>query len=64
MLKVFLERRSIRKYKDEKIEIEKINQILAAGKVAPSGRKRKPWEFIVVENKEVLKKLSRVKPKG
>ncbi|MCS5422360.1 MULTISPECIES: nitroreductase family protein [Psychrilyobacter] len=64
MLKILLERRSIRKYKDKKIEEEKINQILAAGKVAPSGKNKKPWEFVIVEDREVLKKLSMVKPKG
>ena len=64
MLKVLLERRSIRKYKDKKIEEEKLKQILAAGEIAPSGKNKKPWEFLVVEDKEVLKKLSMVKPKG
>ncbi|OQY42792.1 MAG: hypothetical protein B6227_00820 [Fusobacteriia bacterium 4572_74] len=64
MLKVLLERRSIRKYKEKKVEEEKIKQILAAGKVAPSGKNKKPWEFVVIENKEILKKLSMVKPKG
>ncbi|UUV19633.1 nitroreductase family protein [Fusobacteria bacterium ZRK30] len=64
MLKILLERRSIRKYKEKKVEEEKINQILAAGKVAPSGKNKKPWEFVVIEDKDVLKKLSMVKPKG
>ncbi|WP_028856563.1 nitroreductase family protein [Psychrilyobacter atlanticus] len=64
MLKILLERRSIRKYKEKKVEEEKINHILAAGKVAPSGKNKKPWEFIVIEDKDVLKKLSMVKPKG
>jgi nitroreductase len=69
MLKVLLERRSIRKYKSKKIEKEKLKQILAAGKlaagkVAPSGKNKKPWEFLVIEDKEILKKLSMVKPKG
>ncbi|MCK5780847.1 MAG: nitroreductase family protein [Psychrilyobacter sp.] len=64
MLKVLLERRSIRKYKDDLVESEKVKQILGAGQLAPSGKNKKPWEFIVIENREVLKKLSEVKPKG
>jgi nitroreductase len=64
MLKILLERRSIRKYKEKKIEEEKINQILAVGKIAPSGKNKKPWELMVIEDKEILKKLSMVKPKG
>ncbi len=64
MLDVLLERRSIRKYKEKKIEEEKIRQILAVGKIAPSGKNKRPWEFVVIEDKEILKKLSMVKPKG
>lgn len=64
MLNILLERRSIRKYKDIKIEEQKINQILGAGKVAPSGKNKKPWELMVIEDKEILKELSMVKPKG
>jgi len=64
MLNILLERRSIRKYKDIKIEEQKINQILGAGKVAPSGKNKKPWEFMLIEDNEVLKELSMVKPKG
>ena len=45
MLKVLLERRSIRKYKDKKIEEEKLKQVLAAGKVAPSGKNKKPLSY-------------------
>ncbi|MGB6129057.1 MAG: nitroreductase family protein, partial [Psychrilyobacter sp.] len=41
-----------------------INQLLGAGKVAPSGKNKKPWEFMVIEDKEILKKLSMIKPKG
>ena len=64
MLDILLERRSIRIYKEKKVEEEKINQILVVGKVAPSGKNKKPWELMVIEDKEILKKLSMVKPKG
>ena len=64
MLKILLERRSIRKYKNNKVEDKKIKQILGAGQVAPSGKNKKSWEFLVVEDKEILERLSKVKPKG
>ena len=57
-------RRSIRKYKEETIPKETLEQILAAGLLAPSGRNRKPWEFIVVEDKETLKLLSKAREHG
>lgn len=60
----FKERRSIRKYKDVSVEEEKVKRIVAAGRMAPSGKNKKPWEFIVAEDRDTLTKLSQVKPKG
>jgi nitroreductase len=51
-------RRSIRKYEDKPVEKEKIEKLLQAAMQAPSAGNQQPWEFIVVENKETLKKLS------
>ena len=51
-------RRSIRKYQDRQIEQEKLDAILKGGLMAPSSRGRKPWEFIVVDDKEKIQKLS------
>lgn len=51
-------RRSIRTYKDIKVEKEKIGKLLRAAMQAPSAFNQQAWEFIVVENKETLKKLS------
>ena len=64
MLKTLLERRSVRKYKEKEVEKEKMNQILAVGKIAPSGKNKKPWELMPIKDKKILKKLSMVKPKG
>lgn len=60
----FLSRRSIRKYKDIKVEEEKIREILGPALLAPSGKNKKPCEFIVVSDREMLKKLVGVKAKG
>ena len=57
-------RRSVRKYKNESIPKEKIEKILQAGLISPSGRNRRPWELIVVEDKDVLKKLSVARDHG
>ncbi|MCD6322246.1 MAG: nitroreductase family protein [Clostridiales bacterium] len=51
-------RRSVRLYTDKFIEEEKIEQILKAGMQAPSAGNQHPWEFIVVNDKEILEKLS------
>lgn len=60
----FLSRRSIRKYKDTKIKEEKIMEILGPALLAPSGKNKKPCEFIIISKKEMLKKLVEVKAKG
>jgi len=64
MIELLKTRRSIRKYKDREIEKEKIDTLLKAGLLAPSSRGRRPWEFIAVTDKELLKKLSESKESG
>ncbi|MCK5780263.1 MAG: nitroreductase family protein [Psychrilyobacter sp.] len=51
-------RRSIRKYETKKIEQEKIEAIVEAGLYAPSGHNKQPWHFTVLENKEIMDKIS------
>ena len=52
-------RRSIRKYKDTPVSKEKIHKILEAARIAPSASHRQPWHFIVVEDREKIKKLAK-----
>ena len=56
---VLEKRRSIRKYKGTPVPKEKILQILEAARIAPSAGHRQPWHFIVVEDKEAIKKLAK-----
>ena len=52
-----LKRRSIRKFKEEKISEDKIQILLACAMAAPSACNKKPWAFYVITNEEVLEKL-------
>lgn len=52
-------RRSIRRYEDKPIPKKIIDSILEAGVWAPSGMNNQPWRFIVIENQEIMNKLSR-----
>jgi nitroreductase len=56
---VIEKRRSIRKYKNTPIPKEKILEILEAARIAPSAGHRQPWHFIVVMNKEIIKRLAK-----
>lgn len=61
MNEIFL-RQSIRKYTDEPVSQQDIEDLLKAGMQAPSAVNQQPWEFYVVTDKELLKKLSEVAP--
>src|SRR5699024_7807166 len=56
-------RRSIRKYQEgANIPQEDLDQILEAAMMAPSARNTRPWDFVVVENREVLNKFPDIQP--
>jgi nitroreductase len=57
-------RRSIRKYEGRPVEEEKLDIIIEAALRAPSSMGRDPWEFIIVNDKKLLEKLSEAKPQG
>jgi len=52
-------RRSIRKYRPERIPVEKLEIILEAARLAPSAANRQPWRLVVVEDRERRKSLAR-----
>ncbi len=51
-------RRSIRKFTDEKISDEALKTIIKAGHVGASCANTRDWKFIVVRNKELLNKMA------
>ncbi len=50
-------RYSVRSYRDRPVEQEKLERILEAARLAPSGSNRQPWKFVVVRDAETRKKL-------
>lgn len=58
LLEIMRRRHSIRQYTGEAVPEDKIETILKAGMLSASGRAIRPWEFIVVQDKETLKYLS------
>ncbi|MFT4304860.1 MAG: nitroreductase family protein [Candidatus Woesearchaeota archaeon] len=51
-------RRSIKRYLDQPVEWSKLGAILDSGRLAPSAGNLQPWKFIVVTNKDKIKKIS------
>ena len=64
LLEVMLTRRSTRKFNEDNISKDDLNRILQAALLAPTSMNRKPCNFMVVENKETLKKLAQSKDHG
>ena len=61
-MKEIFERISIRKYENRPVEEEKIRQILKAAMAAPSAGNQQPWEFYVVRDPEMIRKLADTTP--
>ena len=57
-MSLLLRRKSIRKYTNEPIKKEVITTLLKAAMQAPSANNQQPWKFIVVDDRELLDKLS------
>ncbi len=62
LLNLFKERYSVRKFSGKKIEEEKINQILEAGRLAPTAVNNQPQRIYVIKSEEALDKLKTVTP--
>lgn len=60
--KLLLERHSIRRYTDQPLKSDDVKLILEAALLAPSSKSKRPWQFIIVEDKNVLEQLSKAKP--
>ena len=58
------ERRSIRRYRDQAVEKEKVDLLVEAALRSFSSRDIKPWQFVVVDKPDLLEKLGSAKPHG
>lgn len=59
MIDAIKNRCSIRTYLHKTVEESKIKEVLKAAMQAPSSKNSQPWEFIVVDDKNILKQLSK-----
>ncbi len=61
-LDLILSRRSVRQYTEAPIPQAKLEAILYAGLSAASSKNRRPWEFILVRERETLMRLAGCRP--
>ena len=57
-------RRSIRKYQPKSVEPEIIDKILSAALMSPASKRSNPWEFIVIQDNDILRNLAESRPHG
>lgn len=57
-----LDRRSIRRFKNQKIDDQIIRQILTAAMYAPSAVNCQPWHFVVIDKREILNQIMEIHP--
>lgn len=64
MIELLRKRRSIRTYTGEPVSRQAQELLIEALLRSPSSRNNNPWEFVVVDDRELLAKLSRAKEHG
>jgi nitroreductase len=58
LFEVIRNRKSIRRFKQTSVLDEDVKKILDAGRLAPSANNTQPWSFLVIKDKEILKKMA------
>ncbi|ABN69218.1 nitroreductase [Staphylothermus marinus F1] len=53
-------RRSIRKFKSEKIPDEILLKILDTARYSPSAHNSQPWKFVIIDDRQILDRLSKI----
>jgi len=55
-------RRSVRKYQNKPVPPELIEEAVKAAMFAPSARNQQPWDFIIVDKRELMDKVPSFSP--
>ena len=58
------QRRSCRIYTEQKVELEKVDQLKKIALWSPTSKNNRPWEFVFIDDKSLLEELSVCKPHG
>lgn len=61
-IETMMTRRSVRSWEDKPVPEDMVNKILAAAMQAPSARNQQAWQFIVLNERNVLNQLAQTAP--
>ena len=62
VIDAILKRRSIRRYSGEAVNKSDIRQLLKAAMYAPSARNEQPWHFLVIDDPDLLVRITEIHP--
>lgn len=57
-LETIFDRKSVRKFTERPVEKDKLEMLVQAGMAAPSSRDRRPWEFVIITDRNLLDKMA------
>lgn len=60
MTNMIFQRTSVRKYTDKQVTKEQIDLLMKAAMAAPSTKNVQPWDFVVIQKKETLLKITEI----
>lgn len=61
-MEAILSRRSIRRYTEQAVSDETIQELLAAAMSAPSAGNEQPWHFVVIKDRDILNEIPNLHP--
>jgi nitroreductase len=57
ILEAIQKRYSVRHYKDQPVEEDKLTEVLEAARLAPSGSNLQPWKLVVVRDRSTIRSM-------
>lgn len=57
IIEVIKKRCSVRSYRDQSVESDKLGRVLEAARLAPSASNRQEWRFVIVQDKDTRQRL-------
>lgn len=61
-MNAIFERKSVRKYTEEKLTTDQLEMLARAGMAAPSAANRQPWAFVLIDDQSLIEGLSMAMP--
>ena len=55
---LLIKRRAVRNFEDRSVPVELIKTLIAASIKAPNSGNNQAWKFIIVSNREVIRRMS------